>query len=187
MTDQVQPTPVQASFDGLLTAFDALYQTPSPETISAFGKSASDFFAHFKGAEDETDESKPDTQAKEAAVATENGVTGPAEDVAKQMKVENPYAGKDQSDNSLYYKLAATEVPFVNEGLVHLVVAKVDAALKAVQASSKKGRDAARGDLHTISTRLDGIAKRANFQDPALRTALLDLAQKADKVRAFFV
>lgn len=89
-------------------------------------------------------------------------------------------------DSETMYKLAASEVPLVNEGLVHLVVAKVEAALKVVSSSSKKGSDLAKGDLHVISTRLDGIVKMASMEDPSLRSALLDLAGKADQVRSFF-
>lgn len=37
--------------------------------------------------------------------AGEGQVSGPAEEVAKDTKVDNPYAGKDQSSNDTYYKL----------------------------------------------------------------------------------
>lgn len=161
MTEQAQPTNFKASFDAASAAFEALSRTPSPETLETFVRQASALIALATEEEPKADQSGGDQgQQKDASVETpsEEGVV----------------------------KLATEEVPLINEGLVHLVVAKVEAAVKAVEASKKKGTDVAKGDLHVISTRLDGIAKTANFQDPTLRTALLDLARKADKVRAFF-
>lgn len=161
---QAQPQSFQASFDNMMTAFDIMYQAPTSESVSAYVKSASDFTLLVTGSGLSTE---TDGQPKEASVDKQAEVSGTSEDNA-------------------VLKLAAAEVPFVNEGLVHLVAAKVDHALKVVASSQKKGGDLAKGDLHMISTRLDGIAKSANFQDPNLRGALLDLAQKADKVRTYF-
>jgi len=160
-------------FESMVSAFDVMYQTPSTETISAFVRSASDFSILVTGSgidlgsEFNSKESPVDKRASD--------VTSTSEEAIK--------TNVEASDN---YKLAATEVPLVNEGLVHLVVAKVDEALKVVQASKKKGGEVAKGDLHVISTRLDGLAKTANFQDPTLRSSLLDLVNMADKVRAHF-
>jgi acyl transferase domain-containing protein len=101
-------------------------------------------------------------------------------------------AADDQDDTqgdkqaSDFYKLAAEEVSIVNEGLIHLVAAKVEHALKVVQASEKRGGDIAKGDLHIISTQLSGITKTANMEDPVLRTGLMDLVRKADLVQSFF-
>jgi hypothetical protein len=114
-------------------------------------------------------------------------VSGTSEEVAKQMGVDNPYAGKDQSvGNKIGLKLAAEAVPYVNEGLIHLVASKVEQALQAVQGSQKKGGDVAKNDLHVISTRLSGLTKTASMEDHSLHAALLDLAKKADTVRSFF-
>jgi hypothetical protein len=64
--------------------------------------------------------------------ASESEVTGPAEDVAKQLKVENPYSGEDQSKNDTYYKLAASDVPFINEAFADSVMSKVENAFRTI-------------------------------------------------------
>lgn len=154
---QEQANTAVASFEGLLSTFDSLYQAPTPEALTEFRRTAAEFIALVSSAASE-DASEQTEEPKEASVEKEDGGI----------------------------KLAASEVPLVNEGLVHLVVARVEAALQAVSSSSKKGSDVAKVDLHVISTRLDGIVKSASMGDPSLRTALLDLAGKADQVRSFF-
>jgi len=172
---QDQASTVEASFDGLLSMFDSLYQTPTPETLTAFQKGASEFAALVIASVG--DVSKESEMEKQASLSPEEW-----EKALKTASVET----SGDPESATMYKLAASEVPLVNEGLVHLVVAKVEAALKVVSSSSKKGSDLAKGDLHVISTRLDGIVKMASMEDPSLRSALLDLAGKADQVRSFF-
>jgi hypothetical protein len=116
-------------------------------------------------------------------------VSGTSEEVAKQMGVDNFYLNVNMGETSNLVaglKLAAEEVPFINEGLIHLVASKVEHALKVVQASEKKGGDIAKGDLHIISNQLSNITKTANIEDPTTRMGLMDLARKADLVRSFF-
>jgi len=222
---QDQASTVEASFDGLLSMFDSLYQTPTPETLTAFQKGASEFAAlvlasvgdvskesemekqaslspeewekALKHDEDMLEQIRKDLKTLQSGGEVKNltldgakGVEQGLEEVIKNkknlLKKLKTASVETSGDSETMYKLAASEVPLVNEGLVHLVVAKVEAALKVVSSSSKKGSDLAKGDLHVISTRLDGIVKMASMEDPSLRSALLDLAGKADQVRSFF-
>jgi hypothetical protein len=100
--------------------------------------------------------------------ASEEGVQGDSNDVAKHLK------------------LASEEVPLVNEGLAHLVAAKVDDALATVEASEKKGTEVAKQDLHTISIKLASLVEDSNMADPTLRPSFVELAAKADKVKSYF-
>jgi hypothetical protein len=113
-------------------------------------------------------------------------VEGPAEDVAKDMKVDDPYAGKDQSKNDTYYKLAASEVPFINEALAHSVMAKVEGALRLVEASDKQGAEVAKQDLSIITNKLTSLLQASELGDPGLCTPLRELAGLADKVTTHF-
>lgn len=113
-------------------------------------------------------------------------VTGDPEQVAKQMKVDDPYAGKDLSKNDTFYKLADTEIPLINESLAQNVMAKVEGALSAVETSKKANTSLAKQDLHTISTKLATVLQEASLSDPGLRPTLLDLAAKADQIHAHF-
>lgn len=115
-----------------------------------------------------------------------SNVTGGPEQVAKQMGVDDPYAGKDQSKNDTFYKLADTEIPLINEAIAQSVMAKVEGALQVVQASSKANTHLAKRDLHIISNKLASMLQEASLSDPELRPSLLDLATKADKIHAHF-
>jgi hypothetical protein len=137
------------------------------------------------------DQSKNETYYKLAGeespkVASEAEVKGPSEDVAQQTGVDNPYAGKDQSKNETYYKLAVSEVPVINEALAHSVMAKVEGALRLVEASTKQGTDVAKQDLNTITDKLTSLLQGNELGDPCLCTPLRELAGLADKVSTHF-
>jgi len=118
--------------------------------------------------------------------ASEGEVTGPAEDVAKQTKVENPYAGEDQSKNTTYYKLAASEVPFINEAFADSVMSKVENAFRTIEASSKKGAEIARKDLNLITMKLDTLIKESSLDDPSLSAELRKLSGMVDQIQSHF-
>jgi hypothetical protein len=144
------------------------------------GKDQSKNDTYYKLAEEEP----PKVAAEGELPKTE--VEGPAEDVAKQTKVDDPYAGKDQSKNDTYYKLAASEVPFINEALAHSVMAKVEGALRLVEASDKQGAEVAKQDLSIITNKLTSLLQASELGDPGLCTPLRELAGLADKVTTHF-
>lgn len=113
-------------------------------------------------------------------------VSGTSEEVAKTTKVENPYAGKDQSKNQTYYKLAASDVPFINEAFADSVMSKVESTLRTIEASSKKGTEVARKDLNTISSKLGALLQESSLEDPSLSAALRKLSGMVDQIQSHF-
>lgn len=108
--------------------------------------------------------------------------TKKAEDPPAKEKVDDPYKGKDQSKDDTYYKLAAEEVPVINEALAQTLLTKVEQTLPVVQASTKKFASAAHEDLVRVSESLANLLKTADMKDPKVRLALLDLSKKTDHV-----
>ena len=125
-------------------------------------------------------------KGKDKDASGPEGVTGPAEQVAKQEGVDNPYAGKDQSANSTYYKLASKDVPIINEALANSVMTKIESTLGVVEASSKKNTHVAKGDLDRISSMLSRLITGADLSDPSLCAALKELSVMTDKINSHF-
>ena len=178
---------------------------------------------HGKGGDGKKDDDKGDKKDlppwlekgkdKDASAEAE-GVTGPAEQVAKQegvdnpyagkdlsdnstyykladkdgdpAKQKNPYAGKDLSDNSTYYKLAAKDVPIINEALANSVMTKIESTLGVVEASTKKNTHIAKSDLDRISSMLSRLITGADLADPSLCAALKELSVMTDKINSYF-
>lgn len=130
--------------------------------------------------------SEPATKLADETDVGDASVSGTSEEVAKTTKVENPYAGKDQSDNQTYYKLAASDVPYVNEAFADSVMSKVENALRTIEASSKKGTEVARKDLNTISSRLATLLQESSLEDPSLSAALRKLSGMVDQIQSHF-
>ena len=93
---------------------------------------------------------------------------------------------KSASEEATYYKLAATDVPIINEALAHSVMAKVELALGIVEASDKKNADVAKSDLGKISSKLSSLITGTDLGDPSLCTALKELSGMADKIHSYF-
>jgi hypothetical protein len=116
---------------------------------------------------------------------------GKKDDDDKDKKKSLPPWLKDKDDKSAseevaYYKLAATDVPIINEALAHSVMAKVELALGIVEASTKKNADVAKSDLGKISSKLSSLITGTDLGDPALCTALKELSGMADKIHSYF-
>ena len=161
------------------TAAEGEVSGPAPEVAKATGvddpykgKPLSDNDTYYKLA-DETD------------VGTAP-VEGTSEEVAKTTKVDNPYAGKDQSKNNTYYKLAAADVPFINEAIADSVMSKVEATLRTVEASVKKGGEIARKDLNIIASRLATLIEASSLDDPSLSVSLRKLSGMVDQIQTHF-
>lgn len=169
---------VETKLRNLSASFQSLGGSPSREAAESFRGAVRDFALQVEAG-------LQGSPAEEPKVATESPPEEPVV-AASSPPVEEPKVAAEGDSTESIVKLAAEEVPLVNEGLVHLVVAKVGAALTAVDASAKKGTDAAKSDLQRISKEIDKIANTSDFKDPGLRAALVDLSQKADLVRDFF-
>lgn len=113
-------------------------------------------------------------------------VSGTSEEVAKTTKVEDPYAGKDQSKNQTYYKLAASDIPFINEAFADSVISKVENTLRTIEASSKKGTEVARKDLNIISSKVATLLQESSLEDPSLSAALRKLSGMVDQIQSHF-
>lgn len=109
-------------------------------------------------------------------------VEGTPEEVAKQMGVDDPYAGKDLSKNDTFYKLADQEI----EALATSLMTKVEGALQVVESSPKANTHLAKKDLHIISSKLATVLQGSDLSDPTTRPNLLGLASMADKIQAHF-
>ena len=139
--------------------------------------------------DDDKDKKKdlpPWLKDKDASAAGPEGATGPAEKVAKQEGVDNPSTGKDQGDNSTYYKLAAKDVPIINEALANSVMTKIESTLGVVEASTKKNTHVAKGDLDRISSMLSHLITGADLADPSLCAALKELSGMTDRINSHF-
>ncbi len=138
------------------------------------------------GGKDKKKDLPPWLQKGKDKDASAEGVTGPAEQVAKQEGVDNPYSGKNLSDNSTYYKLSAKDVPIINEALANSVMTKIESTLGVVESSTKKNAHVAKGDLDRISSMLSNLITGANLADPSLCSALKELSMMTDKINAYF-
>jgi hypothetical protein len=93
---------------------------------------------------------------------------------------------KEASATPVYYKLAAADVPVINEALAHSVMAKIDLALGVVDTSTKKNVHLAKSDLTKITSQLSTLITGADLGDPTLCTPLKELAVMADKIHTHF-
>ena len=173
---------------------------------------------HGKG-DDKKDDSKdkkdlPPWLQKGKEKEASDGIMGPAEQVAKQegvdnpysgkdlddnstyyklsdnggdpAKQKNPYSGKDLSDNSTYYKLAAKDVPIINEALANSVMTKIESTLDVVESSTKSNTHVAKSDLDRISSMLSRLITGSDLADPSLCSALKELSVMTDKINSHF-
>jgi hypothetical protein len=74
----------------------------------------------------------------------------------------------------------------INEALAYMTMAKIDSALKVVNASDKSGIDIAKGDLHRISSQLSNLIKDSDLNDSELSSKFTKLANMAEKVYLHF-
>jgi hypothetical protein len=142
---------------------------------------------HGKG-EGKKDDDKGDGKDKKSLPpwlqkGKDKDAAGPEGDPAKQ---ENPYTSKDLSDNSTYYKLAAKDVPIINEALANSVMTKIESTLGVVEASTKINTHLAKGDLDRISSMLSRLITGADLADPSLCAALKELSVMTDKINSHF-
>jgi hypothetical protein len=119
-----------------------------------------------------------DDQEPEQEVAKESSETQ-EEDVPKKVD-------ESKTATEVYYKLAASDVPAINEAFADSVMSKVDNALRTIEASSKKGTEVAKKDLNTISSRLATLIQESSLDDPALSVALRKLSGMVDQVQSHF-
>ena len=85
-----------------------------------------------------------------------------------------------------YYKLAASDVPAINEAFADSVMTKVESALQTIEASSKKGAEVARKDLSTVTSRLSTLLRESSLEDPSLSAALRKLSGMVDQIQTHF-
>jgi hypothetical protein len=136
-------------------------------------------YSSIKVAGDEQDQGQVDqVQGKEAGEDKDEG-----EDKKKSLP---PWLEKKEASTPVYYKLAAADVPVINEALAHSVMAKIDLALGVVDTSTKKNAHLAKSDLNKISSQLSTLITGADLGDPTLCTPLKELAVMADKIHTHF-
>jgi hypothetical protein len=101
---------------------------------------------------------------------------------------KDPEGGKSASE--VPTSESTTEDSFktatVNEALAASVLTKVEAALQAVETSSRTNTKVATMDLHIISSKLAEMLQVKALTDGDLQPQLLDLASKAEKIQAHF-
>ena len=73
-----------------------------------------------------------------------------------------------------------------NEGLSHLVLARVSEATSLIERTSKTGSLIARKDLHTITQRVASLVEAHDLSSGELHTGLLDLKKKAEAIYDHF-
>jgi hypothetical protein len=107
----------------------------------------------------------------------------PEQEVAKEEETK-----KEETKNAteVYYKLAASDVPAINEAFADSVMSKVETTLKTIEASSKKGTEVAQKDLNTITLRLATLIERSSLDDPSLSIALRKLSGMVDQIQSHF-
>jgi hypothetical protein len=95
-------------------------------------------------------------------------------------------SSESNATNSTYYKLAAQDVPIINEALANSVMTKIESALGVVEASNKNNTHVAKGDLDRISSMLSSLITGADLSDPSLCAALKELSVMTDKINSHF-
>jgi hypothetical protein len=105
---------------------------------------------------------------------------------AQEEKPEAEEAKEEESSEELQEKEASANVSELNEAFAHLAMAKVEAALRAVESSTKKGAGVAKGDLNTISTKLASLIESSDLGNSKLRFEFKKLAGMAEKVHTYF-
>lgn len=122
--------------------------------------------------------------------ASDEQETSPEPEVAKEAEEPQEEAVPKKEDpktaTEVYYKLAASDVPFINEAFADSVMSKVENALRTIEASSKKGTKVARKDLNTISSRLATLIHESSLEDPSLSAALRKLSGMVDQIQSHF-
>jgi hypothetical protein len=143
---------------------------------------------HGKGeSKDDEDKGGEDKDKKKLPPWLQKGknkdAAGPNGDPAKQ---EILCKSEDPSDNSTYYKLAAKDVPFINEALANSVMTKIESTLGVIEASTKSNSHVAKGDLDRISSMLCRLITGADLSDPSLGGALKELSVMTDTINSHF-
>jgi len=106
------------------------------------------------------------------------------EEQAKQA--QDQQQDQQGQDKEASLRISSEEVLVINEALAHSVMAKVESALKVVEASGLPGTQVAKKDLNTISIKLAKLVEASDLKNPSLRSDLTKLASMADKVHSHF-
>jgi len=125
-------------------------------------------YDHLKIASDQSQSQQDQVQEKQA------------QDQGEQEKGEQDQEGQDKEASLRLSSLT------INEALAHSVMAKVECALRVVEASERPGTQVAKKDLNTLSIKLSSLIEAADLTDPSICSEFAKLAQLADKVHSHF-
>lgn len=125
-------------------------------------------------------------KSSEQETSPEPEQEGAKESSETQEEPEPKKEPEPKTATEVYYKLAASDVPFINEAFADSVMSKVESALRTIEASSKKGTEVARKDLNTISSRLATLIQESSLDDPSLSAALRKLSGMVDQIQSHF-